>query len=522
MAEAISQPALVVRNKGMLTLALMLGTIMQVLDTTIANVALPHMSSSLGASQNEITWVLTSYIVAAAIATPLTGWMSDRLGQRRLFLGAVIGFTVASALCGIASSLPEMVIFRVLQGICGAMIAPLAQTVLLNINPKERIGQAMAIYGMGIMVAPIIGPSLGGWLTETFDWRWVFLVNVPVGALCVAMLLLFMPQTEVKNRRFDFFGFGMLALGVGALQLMLDRGAENDWFHSIETWIELGLVITGIWVFLVHSLTAKQPFVDLKMFKDFNFSLASILMGVMGITLFSGLALLPPMLQNLMGYSVIFTGLLMAPRGAATLVAMMIVGRTSGKVDPRVVLLIGALLMSYSLYLMTGFSPDMDYWPVIITGALQGFGMGFLFVPLSTMAFATIAPSVRADATAMFALVRNMGQGIGISLVSVVLSSMMQVNHAELAERLTVDSTAVQTQMPGLIAGNGQIIAVINGLVQKQSAMLAYLDDFWLMLILSLASIPLILLLRGPKKDKNAKPKTKEELAIERAHAMAE
>lgn len=522
MAEAISQPALVVRNKGMLTLALMLGTIMQVLDTTIANVALPHMSSSLGASQNEITWVLTSYIVAAAIATPLTGWMSDRLGQRRLFLGAVIGFTVASALCGIASSLPEMVIFRVLQGICGAMIAPLAQTVLLNINPKERIGQAMAIYGMGIMVAPIIGPSLGGWLTETFDWRWVFLVNVPVGALCVAMLLLFMPQTEVKDRRFDFFGFGMLALGVGALQLMLDRGAENDWFHSIETWIELGLVITGIWVFLVHSLTAKQPFVDLKMFKDFNFSLASILMGVMGITLFSGLALLPPMLQNLMGYSVIFTGLLMAPRGAATLVAMMIVGRTSGKVDPRVVLLIGAFLMSYSLYLMTGFSPDMDYWPVIITGALQGFGMGFLFVPLSTMAFATIAPSVRADATAMFALVRNMGQGIGISLVSVVLSSMMQVNHAELAERLTVDSTAVQTQMPGLIAGNGQVIAVINGLVQKQSAMLAYLDDFWLMLILSLASIPLILLLRGPKKDKNAKPKTKEELAIERAHAMAE
>lgn len=522
MAETLSQPALVVKNKGMLTLALMLGTIMQVLDTTIANVALPHMSSSLGASQNEITWVLTSYIVAAAIATPLTGWMSDRLGQRRLFLGAVIGFTVASALCGIASSLPEMVVFRVLQGICGAMIAPLAQTVLLNINPRERIGQAMAIYGMGIMVAPIIGPSLGGWLTETFDWRWVFLVNVPVGALCVAMLLFFMPQTEVKNRRFDFFGFGMLALGVGALQLMLDRGAENDWFHSVETWIELGIVIAGLWVFLVHSLTAKQPFVDLKMFKDFNFSLGSVLMGVMGITLFSGLALLPPMLQNLMGYSVIFTGLLMAPRGAATLVSMMIVGRTSGKVDPRVMMLIGAVLMSYSLWQMTSFSPDMDYWPVIITGALQGFGMGFLFVPLSTMAFATIAPSMRADATAMFALVRNMGQGIGISLVSVVLSSMMQVNHAELAERLTVDSMAVQTQMPGLISGNAQILAVINGLVQKQSAMLAYLDDFWLMLILSLASIPLILLLRGAKKDKNAPVKTKEELAIERAHAMGE
>jgi DHA2 family multidrug resistance protein len=245
-------------------------------------------------------------------------------------------------------------------------------------------------------------------------------------------------------------------------------------------------------------------------------------MAVMGVTLFSGLALLPPMLQNLMGYSVIFTGLLMAPRGAATLVSMMIVGRLSGKVDARLMMLFGSIIMSYSLWLMTGFSPDMDYWPVVITGAMQGFGMGFLFVPLSTMAFATIAPTMRADATAMFALVRNMGQGIGISLVSVVLTNMIQVNHAELAERLTVDSMAVQTQMPGLITGNPQILAVINGLVQQQSAMLSYLDDFWLMLLLSLASIPLILLLRGPKKDKNAPAKTKEELAIERAHAMGE
>jgi DHA2 family multidrug resistance protein len=520
--QSFSAPALVVKNKGMLTLALMLGTIMQVLDTTIANVALPHMASALGAAQNEITWVLTSYIVAAAIATPLTGWMSDRLGQRRLFLMAVIGFTVASALCGIATSLPEMVLFRILQGLCGAMIAPLAQTVLLNINPRERIGQAMAIYGMGIMVAPIVGPTLGGWLTESFDWRWVFLVNVPVGALCVAMLMLFMPNTEIKRRRFDFFGFGMLALSVGALQLMLDRGAENSWFQSTETWIELGLVISGLWVFIVHSFTAEQPFVDLRMFKDFNFSLASIMMLVIGITLFSGLALLPPLLQNLMGYSVVFTGLLMAPRGFATLLSMMIVGRLSGKVDARLMMLFGAIVMTYSLWQMTFFSLQMDYWPVIITGALQGFGMGFLFVPLSTMAFATIAPKVRADATSMFSLVRNMGQGIGISLVSAVLSNMMQVNHAELAERLTASSQAVQTQMPGLLAGDPQIVSIINGLVQQQSAILSYLDDFWVMMLLSMGSIPLILLLRGPKKKTDAPAKTKEELAIERAHAMAE
>ncbi|MDB5535137.1 MAG: family efflux transporter permease subunit [Devosia sp.] len=518
---AYSAPAVVVKHKGLLTVALMLGTIMQVLDTTIANVALPHMAASLGAAQDEINWVLTSYIVAAAIATPLTGWMSDRLGQRQLFIFAVIGFTVASALCGISTSLPEMVIFRVLQGLCGAMIAPLAQTVLLNINPRERIGQAMAIYGMGIMVAPIIGPTLGGWLTESFDWRWVFLVNVPVGVLCVAMLVLYMPNTAIKIRRFDFFGFFMLALGVGSLQLMLDRGSGNDWFSAPETWIELGLVISGIWVFIVHSVTAESPFVDLRIFRDFNFTLASVFMLMVGITLFSGLALLPPLLQNLMGYPVILSGLLIAPRGIATMLSMVIVGRLSGKVDARIMMVFGAVLMTYSLYAMTGFNLQMDSTPVVVTGAIQGFGMGFIFVPLSTMAFATIIPTLRADATAMFSLVRNMGQGIGISLVTAVLSNMLQVNHAELAERITATSPAVRDQFPQLLGGNTQFTAMMDGLVQQQAAILAYLDDFWLMAVLSGASIPLILLLRGAKKQAGP-AKSKEQEAIERAHAMGE
>src|SRR3569623_1119946 len=241
--QHLSQPTVVVKHMGLLSVALRLGTVMQVLDTTIAYVALPHMAASLGAAQNEIVWVLTSYIVAAAIATPLTGWMRARIGQKRLILLSVIGFTVASALCGIATSLPEMVMFRVLQGICGAFIAPLAQTVLLNINPKERIGQAMAIYGMGIMVAPIIGPTLGGYLTESFDWRWVFLINLPVGVLCVSMLLIYMPKNDIKIRVFDFFGFAVLALGVGALQLLLDRGAAKGWLSSTEAWVVHGLVI---------------------------------------------------------------------------------------------------------------------------------------------------------------------------------------------------------------------------------------------------------------------------------------
>src|SRR3569623_1401506 len=521
--QHLSQPTVVVKHKGLLTVALMLGTVMQVLDTTIANVALPHMAASLGAAQNEIVWVLTSYIVAAAIATPLTGWVSDRIGQKRLFLISVIGFTVASALCGIATSLPEMVLFRILQGICGAFIAPLAQTVLLNINPKERIGQAMAIYGMGIMVAPIIGPTLGGYLTESFDWRWVFLINLPVGILAVTMLLLYMPETEIKVRRFDFFGFGMLALGVGALQLLLDRGAENSWFESAETWIELGLVISGAWVFVTHSLTAENPFIDLRIFKDMNFTLGSVFMFIVGITLFSGLALLPPLLQNLMGYPVILSSVIMAPRGVATFMSMMIVGRLTGKGDARIMMLFGIGMMALSLYQMTGFNLQMDYWPVITTGMIQGFGMGFLFVPLSTMAFATIAPKFRADGTAMFSLVRNMGQGVGISIVTAVLANMMQVNHQELGDRLTATSQSVMDQMPTLLTGNAQIVSIINGLVTQQAAMMAYLDDFWLMMLLSMSAIPLLLLLRGAKKPPaSAKPKTQEEIALERAHAMAE
>jgi len=521
--ETVSKPAVEVKHRGLLTVALMLGTVMQVLDTTIANVALPHMAASLGAAQNEITWVLTSYIVAAAIATPLTGWMSDRIGQKRLFILSVIGFTAASALCGIAGSLDEMVLFRILQGICGAMIAPLAQTVLLNINPKERIGQAMAIYGMGIMVAPIIGPTLGGWLTESFDWRWVFLINLPVGIVCVAMLALYMHNTDIKIRKFDFFGFAMLALGVGALQLLLDRGQDNSWFESAETWVELGLMVTGFWVFIVHSLTAETPFINLAIFKDLNFTLASVFMFIVGITLFSGLALLPPLLQNLMGYPVIFSSVIMAPRGVATMLAMVIVGRLTGKIDARIMMLFGIALMAYSLYLMTGFNLQMDYWPVVTTGMIQGFGMGFLFVPLSTMAFATIAPVFRGDATSMFSLVRNMGQGVGISLVTAVLASMMQVNQSELAERLTSTSWGVMNLFPAMM--HSQLYtALISQLAQQQAAMLSYLDDFVLMMWLSVAAVPIILMLRGNRAKKNdgGPPKSKEEQALERAHAMAE
>ncbi|WP_319498534.1 DHA2 family efflux MFS transporter permease subunit [uncultured Cohaesibacter sp.] len=494
-----SAPAVIVKNKGLLTVAIMLATVMQVLDTTIANVALPHMSASLGAAQHEITWVLTSYIVASAIATPVTGWMSDRIGQKTLFLAAIAGFTLASALCGMATSLGEMVAFRIMQGLCGAMIAPLAQTVILNINPKERVAQAMAIYGIGVMVAPIVGPTLGGWLTESVNWRWVFLVNIPVGLICIALLIFNMPNSDKRNRRFDFFGFAMLALGIGALQLMLDRGSDNDWFQSTETWIELAFVVSGLWVYLIHSLTAESPFVDLRIFKDRNFALAAIFMFLIGMTMFSALALLPPLLQNFLGYPVITSGELMAPRGATSMISMMIIGRFGNRIDTRFMMLFGATLMTAALYMMTGFNLQMDSHMIIITGALQGVGMGFIFVPLSALAFSTLSTKLRGDATSMYALVRNLGQGIGVSMVSAVLANMMQINHSELAERLTVTSKAVHRHLPGLVEGTASALHSANALVTQQAAILSYIDDFWLMTLLSTVSVPLLLLLRKPK-----------------------
>jgi DHA2 family multidrug resistance protein len=491
------EAAVQVKSRAMLTAALMLATIMQVLDTTIANVALPHMQASLGAAQDEINWVLTSYIVAAAIATPLTGWVADRLGRKQVLLIAVSGFTVASLLCGIATSLDEMVLFRVTQGICGAMIVPLAQAILLDINPREKFGQAMAIFGAGIMVGPIIGPTLGGWLTESFNWRAVFLVNLPIGILALTALFIYMPGSTIKIRRFDFFGFAMLGLSVGALQLLLDRGQQQDWFSSPEIWLYLGLAISGIWMFVVHCATAKEPFVDLRMFADRNFATGLIFIFIIGLTMFSGLALLPPMLQGLMGYPVIETGIVMAPRGVGTMISMIVVGRLVGKVDTRVLIFVGLLLTAYSLYMMTEFDVVMSQTPIVVSSIIQGLGLGLVFVPLSTIAFATINTKYRTDATSMFSLVRNVGSGVGISLVTTVLAQMTVVNHAELAER--VNQFSPGTRAAGLVGADTQTLSIIDQLVSQQGAMIAFLDDFKLMMYVTIVAIPIVFFLRGPK-----------------------
>ena len=488
-----------VPHRGLITVSIMLATVMQVLDTTIANVALPSMTGDLGASQDTITWVLTSYIVAAAIMTPLTGWLSDRLGRRELFLTAVVGFTISSMLCGLAWSLESMVAFRLMQGIFGAAIVPLSQTFLLDINPKERHGQAMAMWGAGIMVGPIIGPTLGGWLTESFNWRYVFFINLPVGIIAFLGSTAYLPHVARRLRGFDFFGFAMLSLGVGALQLMLDRGAEVDWFASPEIWIELGLSITGFWVFVVHLATAEHPFIDPQIFRDRNFVTGLVFIFVIGVILLASMALLPPMLSNLFNHSTILTGLVMAPRGVGTMISMVLVGRLVHLIDARYLVVTGLVLTAWSLHIMTGFTPQMDDTDIIVSGIVQGLGLGLVFVPLSTVAFATLPPQFRTDATSLFSLVRNLGSSIGISIVTVVLTRNIAVNHSVLSTSINPFNPNLWSVSPGAAQGDPESLAMIDRIVSGQAAMISYIDDFKLMMIVTLAAIPLALLLRKPK-----------------------
>lgn len=347
-----------VRYRGLLTIAVMGASIMQILDTTIANVAIPHMQSALGATSETVTWVLTSYILASAIAMPITGWLADRVGRRELFLAAIAGFIVASMACGAAQSLEQMVVFRFLQGIFAAFIAPLSQSVMLDINPPERHARAMSIWGMGIMIGPIMGPVLGGWLTESVNWRWVFYVNLPVGLVTLALMWALLPAMRGRDRRFDLFGFSMLALGLAALQLMLDRGAHLDWFDSAEIWIELGVAIACLWIFLVHLFTARAPLFSRAMLTDRNLVTAMGFMIVIGIVMFASMALLPPMLQNLFGWPVIDTGLVLAVRGIGILISMWIAGQLLGRIDARWLVGSGLAIAAFSLWQMsTGRSP---------------------------------------------------------------------------------------------------------------------------------------------------------------------
>lgn len=502
MAEpAAGEAVLQVRHRWLVTIGVMGPMIMQILDATIANVALPHMRTSLGATLDTVTWVLTSYIIATAIALPATGWLSDRLGSRNLFLIAVGGFVIASMLCGTAVSLEEMVLFRILQGMFAAFINPLSQTAMLDINPPERANQAMSIWGMGVMVGPILGPVIGGWLTDSYNWRWCFYINVPIGAATFAILWFLLPSRPRTKRSFDLMGFAFLAIAVASFQLMLDRGQEQDWFSSWEIRIEGMIAIAALWIALVHLSTAAKPLFDRHLFKNRNLTMGMFFMVIVGMSTMAPMALLPPMLQQLFGYPVVDTGLLMAPRGVGVLFTMWLGGQLMGKIDARYMVMAGFLVFAVSLRQMAHWSLEMDFWPVIISGFIQGLGMGLVFMPLNSLAFATLSGEYRTDGASLLNLMRSIGQSAGISMVTVLLARNIQISHADLASHITDKS------VPALDLGaldrlgvlSDTVFAMADGMINKQAAMIAYIDDFYLMAWISVLAFPLVLLLKKPR-----------------------
>lgn len=503
------EPALHTSNRALLTIGVMAATIMQILDSTIANVALPHMQASLGATADTVTWVLTSYIVASAVAIPVTGWLSDRIGSRNLFLAAVVGFVAASMLCGLAQSLTEMVAFRVLQGIAAAFMNPLSQTVMMDINKPSRQASAMAVWGMGIMVGPVLGPVIGGYLTDNYDWRWVFYVNVPVGVACFAILWALLPTRPRYARKFDLFGFSLLAIAIAAFQVMCDRGQSNDWFQSWEVTIEGLVAIGAAAMFAIHMATADQPMFDRELLRNRNLVTGLGFMVVVGVIMMATMALLPPMLQSLFGYPVLDTGILLMPRGIGIVISMAVAGQMVQRgYDTRLLIGTGLAIAAWSLWDMTQWTLVMGQTPFIVTGFVQGIGLGLVFIPLNITAFATLAPQYRTEAASLMNLFRNIGASVGISMVTALLARNIQASHEELGGHITAFSlSSIDPSQASILGPTGQsMLALLNAEVTRQAAMIAYLDDFRLMMILTALAVPLVMILKRPGRPPRGEP----------------
>lgn len=481
-----------------ITVALILATILTTVASTIANTVLPQIRASTGASQTEISWVLTSFILAGVVMTPAIGWLEHRFGRRNLLLFSLTGFTLASAACGFATNIYQMVLFRVIQGALGAMFVPMSQAILLDINPPEKHGQAMSVWGMGAVLGPIIGPMLGGWLSENFDWRWVFFMNIPLSILAFFLIATSMSKHQRKAaQRFDAFGFMALSTALISLQLMLDRGSSQEWFASPEIWTYLALSLLGFYIFIVHVMTSERPIIHRSILGDRNFILAAVMIFFIGILMFAGMAVLPTLMQSLLGYPVLATGLAQAPRGIGTLVSMFIVGRLVGKMDSRLIILIGVSLTAWSYYEMSQFSLDMDDRLILISGLLQGLGLGLIFVPLMALAFTTVKPELRTEAASFFTLIRNIGSSLGISLVGLLQIINGKTMQSQLMEYATPDNPNVIAALPpgmDLTTAAGQ--AMMNGMIQRQSTLVAYIDSFHFLFLMCLAIIPLLFLLR--------------------------
>ena len=481
----------------------MAATFIVVLDTTIANVALPHMQAALGASPDTISWVLTSYILASAVALPLTGWLSAKFGRRMLFTVAVAGFTISSALCGIATSLTAMVAARLIQGLCGSVLVPMSQAIMYDINPPEKHVQAMTLWGLVIMVGPILGPVVGGYLTDNFNWRWVFYINVPIGIVTAIGGWAMLTGGKQAGRKFDLPGFILLATSLSSMQLMLDRGVQLDWFDATEIWVELGVCLIASWMFIVHTMTSKHTVLPRQLFTDRNFVTACVSITVLGGILMAGAALVAPMLQALFGYPVLLAGVLTSPRGIGTMAGMLIAGRVTKWLDPRVPILTGMALLAWSLHMMTQFDLGMDQRPIIISGLVQGLGLGLVVLPMNLLALSTLGGALRTDAASLYNLTRQIGGSIAISVLTALIARQTQVSHSTLGAHLS------QTRLPFLGQGifeqlgfsGAFITAYMNAEVNRQAVMIAYIDAYYVMMWAAIAVMPLILTMKRSKAD---------------------
>jgi DHA2 family multidrug resistance protein len=489
-------------SKRVLTsVAVMAATIMQVLDTTIINVALPNMAGQLDATPDNISWVLTAYLIASAIFMPLTGYFTDILGQRRYLLISIAGFVLTSALCGMANSLSQMVMFRFLQGVFGASLVPLSQSIMLQIFPGEQRGKAMAIWSMGVMVAPILGPTLGGWLTEVASWRWTFYINLPVGILSFFLAMRHIPDSPLRARRMDWTGFITLAVGIGALQLVLDRGNQDDWFSSNMLIGAAATAIISMIFFIIYTVTGKHhPLFDLRIFRDRNFLFASLIMTTIGIGFFGGMLLQSLFLQNFLGYPTFEAGLYMAPRGLASFLVMIMIGKFVGKLPPRNFIFAGIIVSIAGNYMMTRFTSEITANDLIVPMMLQGMGMGLIFVPISTLAFTTLPKTIAAEAAGIYSLIRALGSALGISILTTYFSRSTEQHWNLLRGQITPYSEALHTYLAPLHTGTEQGIAIAARAVLHQAQNIGYIESFWFATFNFVLMLPLLYLVRTPPK----------------------
>ena len=500
-------------NPWVVTFSVMFATFMEVLDTTVVNVSIPHIAGNLASTNEEGTWVVTSYLVSNAIVLPISGWLANHLGRKRLLLTCVAGFTLTSLCCGLATSLWQLILFRVLQGLTGGGLQPLAQAILLETFPKERHGHAMAAFGIGILLAPILGPTLGGWITDNYSWRWIFYLNLPVGILSLILMnrYVFDPHYVKRGKgKVDLWGIGFLALGIGSLQVMLDTGERKDWFASDYIRTFAALCLFGLVALIVRELMTDHPVVDLRVLKNRSFSSGVFLISMLGFVLYASLVLLPLYLQTLMGYPAYNSGLALSPRGIGALMFTPIAGHLTTKTDPRRLLVVGMVLGSITMFQLSGLNLQAGFWDIFWAQVLQGVALAFLFIPLMALAMAKISPEKMGNATSIFNLMRNIGGSIGIAVMTTFLSRRAQVHQNHLVENITPASGETYRMLMGLranfyahgadsVTATRKALAAIYGMVQQHAAMLAFVEAFWIMGVVFLLMLPFLPLLQYTK-----------------------